>query len=104
MPISRSNIVRHFDEYLKPTFCPPDPADEDDGFDIETYHCPVPGVEDSVENGICSGNLVLSPEDMKWIFHPTFSRITRLVQNQVITTEKTAGKAIAVWPPKEIPF
>ena len=72
--------------------------DEEDDFEIETYHCPVPGIPDSNEKGICRGHLLLSAEDMKGIFDPTFSEITTLVQDQVTNAERTAGKAVTVWP------
>ena len=95
---ARSIMMRHFDEFLKPTFCPPE--EDDDDFDDDTYHCPVPGVQDSIKNGICRGHLTLTTDDMKGIFHPTFSEITRLVQDQATKAEKTVGKAIKVWPMK----
>ena len=87
-------MMLYFDEFLKPTFCPAD--EEDDDFDDEIYHCPVPGVQDSIENGIRRGHLILTVEDMKGIFDPTFNEITRLVQDQVTKAEKTAGKAVTV--------
>ena len=97
-PLARSNMMRHFDEYLKPTFCPPDPMDEDEEEEVDSYHSPVSDIQDSIRNGTCRGHLVLSAEDMKWVFHPTFSKITRLVQDQVTDAERTARKAVTVWP------
>ena len=93
---ARLNMMRHFDEFLKPTFCPSD--EDDDDFDIDTYHCLVPGLPDCSKKGISHGNLLLSVEDMKKIFDPTFSEITMLVQDQVTNAEKTAGKPVTVWP------
>ena len=101
---ARTSMKRHFDDYLKPTFCPPDPEDEDDDFDVETYHCPVPGIRDCSKNKICRGHLVLSVDDMKGIFDPTFSEITKLVQDQVTNAEKKARKSVTVWPRTKIPF
>ena len=96
--IARSNMMRHFDEYLKPTFNPHDSTDEeDDDFDNNTYYCPVPGLQDSNRKGIYGGHLVLSADDMKGVFDPTFSQITRLVQDQVTNAERTARKAVTVW-------
>ena len=95
--IARSNTMRYFDEYLKPKFCPPDPnEEEDDDFDIETYHCPVPGLQDCSLKGIYGGHLLLSVDDMKGIFDPTFSEITSLVQDQVSNAERTANKGVTV--------
>ena len=94
---ARTSMMRYFDEYLKPTFCPPDPTDEEDDFESARYHCPLPGIQDCVEKGICRGHLVLTDKDMRGIFDPTFSQITKLVQDQVTNAEKTAGKAVTVW-------
>lgn len=95
--IARLNTMRYFEEYLKPTFSPPDPMDEeDDDFDIETYHCPVPGLQDCNRKGIYGGHLVLNTDDMKGIFDPTFAKITKLVQDQVKNAEGTARKAVTV--------
>jgi len=90
---ARSNTILHFDTFLKPKFCPPEYSDEeDDEFDIESYHCPVPGVAADPARGIHGGHLVLTTEEMKGIFEPTFLEITTLVQQQISAAEtKTRG-------------
>lgn len=93
--VSRSHTMRHFDEYLKPTFCPPEFTDEeDDDFDIETFHSPVPGVPDDTTRGVHGGHLVLSTEEMKSIFDPTFVQIRDLVQQQISAAEAKTGAPV----------
>ena len=95
--IARFNTMLHFDEFLKPGFCPPEFSDEeDDDFDIESYHCPVPGVASDPTRGIHGGHLVLTTEEMKGIFEPTFLEITTLVQQQISAAETKTEAPITV--------
>lgn len=88
--IARSNTMLHFDEYLKPTFCPAESSnEEDDEFDVDSYPCHVPGVAADPARGIIpAGYLMLTTEEMKGIFEPTFLEITTLVQQQITAAER----------------
>lgn len=93
--VARFNTMLHFDEFLKPSFCPPDnPDEEDDEFDIQTYHCPVPGVAADPLRRIQGGHLFLNVEEMKGIFEPTFLEITTLVQQQISAAENKTQKPV----------
>ncbi|KAF8423928.1 hypothetical protein EV426DRAFT_563193 [Tirmania nivea] len=93
--VARFNTMLHFDEFLKPMFCPSEYSDEeDDEFDIESYHCPVPGVAADPARGIHGGHLVLTTDEMKGIFEPTFLEITALVQQQVSAAETKTGAPV----------
>ena len=96
--VARFNTMLHFDEYLKPGFCPEEYSpEEDDEFDIESHHCPVPGVAaDPARRIIPAGYLVLTTEEMKGIFEPTFLEITTLVQQQITAAEKKTGAPVTV--------
>ncbi|KAF8453881.1 hypothetical protein BDZ91DRAFT_786649 [Kalaharituber pfeilii] len=94
--VARSNTLRHFDEYIKPNHCPADNSTklDDDEFDLETHHCPVPGVPDDPVAGIFGGHLALGGDDMETIFSSTFARITELVQAQVTAAENKSGRRV----------
>jgi len=98
--IARGNTMRHFDDYLKPTFLPPEYSDlntfedEDDFDEVASYNCPLPGVADSPSKGIYKGHLILTVDEMKGVFEPTFTKITKLVQEQVLAAEKKAAKNV----------
>lgn len=96
--IARSNTMLHFDSYLKPMFCPSEtsPDEDEDEFDIETYHCPVPGVAPDQMKGIIGGHLVLTADEMKGVFEETFVEIKKLVQHQITTAEIRNGTPITV--------
>jgi len=93
--VARNNTLLHFDEFLKPTFCPPEYSDEeDDEFETETYHCPVPGVLQDLHRRIRGGHLLLSSEEMKGIFEPTLEEILGLVQKQISQAESQSGSLV----------
>ncbi|KAI5807830.1 hypothetical protein DFH27DRAFT_284629 [Peziza echinospora] len=90
-----STTTEHFDKFLKPTFCPPDEADViEDEDDEEEYFCPVPGVPNDANRRIMDNFMTLSASEMKDIFAPTFTEITRLVQEQVRASEERVGTSV----------
>lgn len=93
--VARSNTMRHFDTFLKIKFNPPESADEEDEeFDLDSYHCPVPGVPNDDKRGIHRNQLVLTTEEMTGIFEPTFAEITSLVQQQITAAEAKTGAPV----------
>lgn len=98
--IARSNTMRHFDEYLKPTFCPPEFNDsfddEDDLDELASYNCPLPGVADNRDKAIYKGHLLLTLDEMRTVFQPTFNAITKLVQEQILMAEQKTKKPVTV--------
>ena len=97
--VARNNTLLYFDEFLKPTFCPQEYSDEeDDEFETETYHCPVPGVRQDLRRRIQGGHLLLSSEEMKDIFEPTLEEIVALVQKQISQAESQSGSMVTVSP------
>lgn len=96
-PVARRNTMLHFDEFLKPSFYPSEYSDEDDeDFEPEVYHCPVPGLGNDPSRRITGGHLELSLEEMKGIFEPTFEEISGLVQQQISLAESRSGASITV--------
>jgi hypothetical protein len=93
------SAVQHFDRYSKPTFFPSDLKDIDDDFDDEfednTIYCPLQGIVDDSARSIHGGYLLITPEEMKKIFQPTFDEIVKLVQHQVAAAEKSSKNGIS---------
>lgn len=81
-PKGRLIMLKHFDEFLKRTFC--DDEDED------IFSCPIPGVANDPGSGIEDGFFVLTREDMRDIFEPVILEIVELVQNQINAVEARA--------------
>jgi len=95
--VARYNTMLYFDEYLKPMFCPAEYTNEiDDEFEVDSYPCPVPGVMTDHARRIRGGYLMLTAEEMKGIFEPTFLEITNLIQQQVSAAETKTGAPVTV--------
>ena len=95
--VARYNTMLHFDEFLKPRFCPREYSDEDDDeFETKTYYCPVPGVPNDSDKRTQGGHLLLSPEELKSVFEPTLQEIAELVQQQICRAESRSRSSITV--------
>ncbi|KAI5794264.1 hypothetical protein DFH27DRAFT_502696 [Peziza echinospora] len=82
---TRWAILNHFDRYLKTSFKDGPAATEDDEI---KYFCPLAGERDDIEKGIRGGYLVVSKEEMKNVFIPSFQEIEKLIMEQVASAEK----------------
>lgn len=89
------SAVQHFDRYSKPTFFPSDTKDDDFDDEDNTIYCPLQGVADDTTRSIHGGYLLITVEEMKKIFQPTFDEIVNLVQHQVAAAEKSSQNDIS---------
>lgn len=94
-PRALHGAIQHFDRYSKPMFFPSDPKDDDFDDEDNTIYCPLQGVADDTTRSIHGGYLLITPDEMKKIFQPTFEEIVSLVQSQVAAAEKASEKAIS---------
>lgn len=91
--MSRMNMNKYFEEYLKRIF-------SDDEFP-EKFFCTVPGVDPSLAAGIADGFLAISRAEMRAFFDPVVSRVLDLVQQQIDRVE-ALGRDVSVcyyWQP-----
>ena len=88
----RQVMRKDFEKEIKPNFLP----DEDGGDDDFGVTCELPGVELENIKGVKKRKIEFTTKELKEIFKPTFTEITKLVQQQVDAAQEAVKKNVNV--------